>query len=76
MLNAFFGRQGSELAPEDAADLNAHIAGCSACAAAVRFERAFDDRIGKAMLAVAIPAGLKARLLDSVSAQRGAWPGR
>jgi hypothetical protein len=73
MLITFFGRQGTELAPEDAADLNAHLAGCPGCAGAVRFERAFDDRVGKAMLAVPVPANLKAKLLDGVAAQRGAW---
>ena len=73
MLITFFGRQGSELAPEDAAELTAHLAGCPGCAAAVRAERAFDDRVGKAMLAVPVPANLKARLLDGVAAQRGAW---
>jgi hypothetical protein len=73
MLVAFFGRQGSELAPEDAAELNAHLAGCSTCAATVQFERAFDDRVGKAMLAVPVPANLKAKLLDGVAAARGAW---
>ena len=73
MLSTFFGRQGSELAPEDATALDAHIASCPKCADLVKFERAFDDRIAKAMLAVPIPAGLKGRLLDSVSAHRGAW---
>jgi hypothetical protein len=73
MLSTFFGRQGSELAPEDATALDAHIASCAKCAELVKFERAFDDRIANAMLAVPIPAGLKGRLLDSVSAHRGAW---
>jgi hypothetical protein len=73
MLITFFGRQGSELAPEDAADLNAHLAGCPKCADAVRFERAFDDRVAKAMLAVPVPPDLKAKLLDGIAAQRGAW---
>jgi anti-sigma factor RsiW len=73
MLSTFFGRQGSELAPEDAAALDTHIASCPKCAELVKFERAFDDRIANAMLAVPIPAGLKGRLLDSVSAHRGAW---
>src|SRR3954471_6968779 len=73
MLVAFFGRQGSEVAPEDAAELNAHIAGCPECAASVRFERAFDDRVGKAMLAVPVPPDLKTKLLDGVAAARGAW---
>jgi hypothetical protein len=73
MLTTFFGRQGTELAAEDAAALDAHLAVCPECAAAVRFERAFDDRVGRAMLAVPVPAGLKGRLLDGVSAERGAW---
>jgi Putative zinc-finger len=73
MLVTFFGRQGSELAPEDAAELDTHLAACPACAADVRFERAFDDRVAKAMLAVPIPPNLKAKLLDGVAVQRGAW---
>ena len=73
MLIAFFGRNGSELAPEDAADLNVHVAACPGCAAAVANERAFDDRVGKAMQAVPVPDNLKARLLDGVAAARGAW---
>ncbi len=73
MLTTFFGRQGTELAPEDAADLSTHLAGCAGCASAVRYERAFDDRIARAMLDVPIPSGLKGKLLDGVSAQRGGW---
>src|SRR4051812_12811224 len=73
MLVTFFGRHGSELAPEDAAALDAHLAGCPGCAGAVQFERAFDDRVAKARLAVPVPAGLKGKLLDGVAADRGAW---
>ena len=73
MLATFFGRQGPELAPEDAAALDAHLTACPQCAAQVQFERAFDDRVGKAMLAVPIPTGLKGKLLDGVYAQRGSW---
>src|SRR5438309_1614090 len=73
MLITFFGRQGTELAPEDAAELNAHLASCPKCAAAVQVERAFDDRVGKAMLAVPVPGNLKSKLLDGVAAERGAW---
>jgi hypothetical protein len=73
LLATFFGRPGSDLAPEDAADLDAHLAACPKCAAVVKFERAFDDRLARAMRAVAVPAGLKGRLLDGVAAQRGAW---
>jgi hypothetical protein len=73
LLATFFGRPGSELAPEDAAALDAHLATCPRCAGLVKFERAFDDRVAKAMVAVPIPSGLKGRLLDGVAAQRGAW---
>ncbi len=72
MLAMFFGRQGSELAPEDAATLDAHLAGCPGCAAAIQAERAFDDRVAKAMMAVPVPANLKARILDGVTAQKAA----
>src|SRR5262245_10723685 len=70
MLVTFFGRQGSELAPEDAAALDAHLAGCPGCAAAVQAERAFDDRVAKAMMAVSVPTTLKAKILDGVTAQK------
>jgi hypothetical protein len=73
LLATFFGRPGSDLAAEDAAALDAHLASCPRCAGQVHFERAFDDRVARAMKAVAIPAGLKGRLLDGVAAQRGAW---
>ena len=73
MLITFFGRQGTELAPEDSADLSSHLAACSKCAAVVQFERAFDDRVGKAMLSVPVPENLKSKLMDGIAAQRGAW---
>jgi hypothetical protein len=73
MLATFFGRRGSELAPEDAAALDAHLTSCPKCAAAIQSERAFDDRVTKAMLSVPVPAGLKSKLLDGVAAQRGSW---
>ncbi|HKB02762.1 MAG TPA: zf-HC2 domain-containing protein [Gemmataceae bacterium] len=73
LLATFFGRPESELTPEDAAALDAHLATCPKCADLVKFERAFDDRVAQAMLAVPIPAGLKGRLLDGVAAERGAW---
>ena len=34
MLATFFGRRGTELAPEDAAALDTHLASCPQCAAA------------------------------------------
>jgi hypothetical protein len=73
MLVTFFGRAGTDLAPQDAADLDTHLASCPKCAELVKFERAFDDRVAKAMLAVPVPVGLKSKLLDRVAAQRGSW---
>ena len=73
LLTTFFGRHGSELAGEDAAALEAHLAACANCAPVVAFERAFDDRIAKAMTGVPVPAGLKGKILDGVAAQRGSW---
>ena len=61
-----------ELAPKDAAALDQHLAGCSLCAAQDRASSAFDTTIGTAMRAVAIPAGLRERLIARNSAERGA----
>lgn len=69
MLATFFGRGGTELAADDAAALNAHLATCPQCAASIQRERAFDDRIAKAMLAVPVPSNLKAKLLDQATTQ-------
>jgi hypothetical protein len=73
LLAMFAGRSGSELAGEDAAAFGAHLTTCPKCAVVIQFERAFDDRVAQAMLAVPVPAGLKGRLLDGVAAQSGAW---
>ena len=60
-----------ELAPDDAAALDQHIAGCPACAAEAKASAAFDAALGSAMRAVEIPAGLRDRLFVSASVQRG-----
>jgi hypothetical protein len=73
MLLTFFGRRGSELAAEDAAALDAHVAGCPGCAARLRDEQAFDDRVGRAMLNITVPATLRGKIADSLAAERGAW---
>ena len=73
MLATFFGRRGSELAPEDAADLATHLSQCSTCTTSVQSERTFDDRIGKAMMDVPVPSNLKAKLIEAVAVSRGAW---
>lgn len=73
MLATFFGRRANELAPEDASALDAHLSGCASCQAAITTERAFDDRLSRAMIAVPVPDGLKSKILDGISAQRGSW---
>ncbi len=70
-----FCRPGSpragELAPDDAASLDRHLAGCDTCAADARSVSTFDAALGNAMRAVEIPANLRAKLIASTSAQRG-----
>jgi anti-sigma factor RsiW len=70
-----FRRPGSpgagDLAPEDAAALDRHLAGCPNCAASARTSAAVDAAIGTAMRAVEVPASLRARLIASTSAERG-----
>jgi len=67
-----FRRPGADdLAPDDAAALDRHLARCHHCAAEARYSVAFDAAIGTAMRAVPVPAGLRERLLTSTLAQRG-----
>jgi len=72
MLLTFFGRRGPELAPEDAAALDTHVAACPACAARLRDEQAFDGRVARAMQAVTVPPTLRAKIADGLAADRGA----
>ena len=61
----------NDLAPEDTAALARHLADCSPCSAEARSVSAFDAAVGRAMRAVEVPTGLRARLIASTSAQRG-----
>jgi hypothetical protein len=60
-----------ELGPE-AADLVRHLAECPHCGPAARAEAAFDRAVGATMTAVAVPIGLRNRLVAHVAARRGA----
>jgi hypothetical protein len=62
----------AELAREDAADLDRHLAGCPACAALARRQDGFDLAVARAMRTVAVPAGLRDRLVADALARRGA----
>lgn len=61
-----------ELAPEDAAALDRHIASCPGCAVEAKSSAAFDAAVGAAMRNVEIPATLRDRLFVAASVQRGA----
>jgi hypothetical protein len=71
---AAFRRSGgpAELAPEDVAALDRHLAGCPACAALLVRQDVFDGSVSRAMRAVPVPAGLRDRLLADALARRGA----
>jgi hypothetical protein len=62
---------GDELGTDVAADLDRHLAGCAACAADARTAASFDRAVADAMRAVAVPAGLRDKLLSAASAYRG-----
>lgn len=61
-----------ELGPELAADVDRHLTGCPDCAADALVRAGFDAAVAGAMQAVAIPAGLRERLVANLSAHRGA----
>ena len=73
VMLTFFGRRGEELAADDRVELDAHGHGCAGCAARFAAEQAFDNQIAGAMRAVPIPAGLRAKIDDSLDADRGDW---
>jgi hypothetical protein len=62
----------NELAAEDRAALDAHLRGCPACAALVNTTATIDAAFRKAMLAVPVPDGLRAKLHAAVSATQSA----
>ncbi|HET6572707.1 MAG TPA: hypothetical protein VFG68_03820 [Fimbriiglobus sp.] len=62
----------AELAPQDVAELDLHLAECPACTAVARRHDRFDAAVGPAMRAVAVPAGLRDRLLTAALARSGA----
>jgi hypothetical protein len=72
-----------ELPPEEAVELERHLAGCADCDAAGRTLRRLDDHLGAAVRAVPLPDGLRERLLGRLREERGtrlhrrmAWAGR
>jgi hypothetical protein len=60
-----------ELGADVVADLDRHIVGCPACALDSRIALSFDRAIATAMKTVAVPTGLRDKLLTQVLAYRG-----
>ncbi len=61
-----------ELGPDVTAPLDEHLAACPACAAEARALMSFDRAVASAMVAVPIPAGLRARLVAAGAEKQGA----
>lgn len=62
---------GDDLGAAEAEELHAHLEQCSACNAQAMNARRLDAHLGRAMLAVPMPAGLKARLGERLAEERG-----
>jgi hypothetical protein len=60
-----------ELGADVIADLDRHLGGCTECAADFRIVHSFDTAVASAMKSVAIPVGLRDKLLSQALSQRG-----
>jgi hypothetical protein len=73
-LLLLFHRPGTgELDGLDRAALDSHLTGCLDCAVLASAERATDERLGRAMRQVEVPAGLRDRILARLAVERGDW---
>ena len=59
-----------ELEGSEAEALESHLADCPECGPLAQAERQIDDRMGRAMRAVALPNGLRNRLLNGLRQDR------
>jgi hypothetical protein len=73
LLLDFARPQARELEAEEAEALESHLDHCPDCHSQARGERLFDDRLGKAMRQVEVPAGLREQLLARLESARGDW---
>jgi hypothetical protein len=71
LLLDFHRPRAGELPPEEAGELERHLAGCADCDAAGRTARRLDDHLGAAIRAVPLPDGLHQRLLARLKEERG-----
>ncbi|HEY1191480.1 MAG TPA: hypothetical protein VGE74_27845 [Gemmata sp.] len=65
-------RGADELGPDVTAPLNQHLDTCPVCAADARALGSFDRALGSAMVRVAVPAGLRDRLVSHVATKQTA----
>jgi hypothetical protein len=72
LLLDFFRPQAPDLAADDARDLERHLSGCPDCHALTRAERDADAALSKAMRDVAVPEGLRDRLVGRLRTDRRA----
>jgi hypothetical protein len=72
-LLAFTRKGGDQIDPTERTVLQHHLDGCGDCATAAHSEELLDAALGRAMRAVPVPAGGKARLLAKLAADRP-WP--
>src|SRR5262245_9946162 len=75
------GRPGSpDLAGEEVAELENHLAQCAACGQLAHDQDRLDQHLSRAMRDVPVPVGLKEQVLLRLDAERGAmhrrWGGR
>jgi hypothetical protein len=70
LLLDFHRPRAGELPPEEAVELERHLAGCPDCDAAGRTARRLDDHLGAAIRDVPIPDGLRDRLLSRLHEDR------
>ncbi|HWG42987.1 MAG TPA: hypothetical protein VN688_09390 [Gemmataceae bacterium] len=73
LLLDFARPQARELVPEEAGALESHLDQCLDCHGLAQGERQLDERLGKAMRQIEVPAGLRDQLLARLEADRGDW---
>ncbi len=73
MLADLRGPHGTEIDADDESALQEHLTQCPTCAAWVQRMSQFDAQVAKAMVAIPVPIGLKARILEDLAHERASW---
>lgn len=73
LLLMFAGRDRTELEAGDRAQLEQHLASCPECGPAAHADSRHDELLARAMTAVPIADGARARLERQISAARSRW---